>query len=120
MPGRARGRGRLLTRAARVRLLTRAVLTGVARIVPAWATRVFERAGHLVPVRRRGVHGARTRNRAEAGSMGTGFFASLRQHPRGFWFVFWGELAERASFYGMRTVLALYLVDELRFGEAGA
>jgi POT family proton-dependent oligopeptide transporter len=52
--------------------------------------------------------------------MGDGFVASLRQHPRGFWFVFWGELAERASFYGMRTVLALYLVDELRFGEAGA
>lgn len=50
----------------------------------------------------------------------TGFLASLRQHPKGFWFVFWGELAERASFYGMRTVLALYLVDELRFGEAGA
>ncbi|MEZ4297730.1 MAG: oligopeptide:H+ symporter [Polyangiaceae bacterium] len=49
-----------------------------------------------------------------------GFLATLRQHPRGFWFVFWGELAERASFYGMRTVLALYLVDELRFGEAGA
>lgn len=50
----------------------------------------------------------------------TRFPASLREHPRGFWFVFWGELAERASFYGMRTVLALYLVDELRFGEAGA
>lgn len=49
-----------------------------------------------------------------------GFWASLRQHPKGFWFVFWGELAERASFYGMRTVLALYLVDELRFGEASA
>lgn len=49
-----------------------------------------------------------------------GFLATLRQHPTGFWFVFWGELAERASFYGMRTVLALYLVDELRFGEAGA
>ncbi len=50
----------------------------------------------------------------------SGFLAQLRQHPKGFWFVFWGELAERASFYGMRTVLALYLVDELRFGEAAA
>ena len=39
------------------------------------------------------------------------FISSLRAHPRGFWFVFWGELAERACFYGMRTVLALYLVD---------
>src|SRR6185295_3200946 len=43
------------------------------------------------------------------------FVASLRAHPRGFWFVFWGELAERASFYGMRTILALYLLDVLRF-----
>jgi proton-dependent oligopeptide transporter, POT family len=41
-------------------------------------------------------------------------------HPRGFWFVFWGELAERASFYGMRTLLALYLLDILRFEPAGA
>ncbi len=49
-----------------------------------------------------------------------GFIASLRAHPRGFWFVFWGELAERASFYGMRTVLALYLLDVLRFEPAGA
>src|SRR5262245_7339792 len=48
------------------------------------------------------------------------FVASLRAHPRGFWFVFWGELAERASFYGMRTVLALYLLDVLRFAPAGA
>jgi POT family proton-dependent oligopeptide transporter len=45
---------------------------------------------------------------------------SLAAHPRGFWFVFWGELAERASFYGMRTVLALYLLDVLRFEPAGA
>ena len=49
-----------------------------------------------------------------------GFVESLRAHPRGFWFVFWGELAERASFYGMRTVLALYLLDVLRFEPAGA
>lgn len=46
--------------------------------------------------------------------------ASLAAHPRGFWFVFWGELAERASFYGMRTVLALYLLDILGFEPAGA
>ena len=32
-----------------------------------------------------------------------------QKHPSGFWFIFWGELAERASFYGMRTVLALYM-----------
>lgn len=40
------------------------------------------------------------------------------RHPVGFWFVLWGELAERASFYGMRTLLALYVVDELRFSTA--
>ncbi|HEY0985632.1 MAG TPA: MFS transporter, partial [Kofleriaceae bacterium] len=50
----------------------------------------------------------------------TSLVASFRAHPRGFWFVFWGELAERASFYGMRTVLALYLLDVLRFAPAGA
>jgi proton-dependent oligopeptide transporter, POT family len=50
----------------------------------------------------------------------TSLVASCSAHPRGFWFVFWGELAERASFYGMRTVLALYLLDVLQFAPAGA
>lgn len=45
--------------------------------------------------------------------------ARLKEHPTGFWFVFWGELAERASFYGMRTILALYLVEVLGFANAG-
>lgn len=31
-------------------------------------------------------------------------------HPKGFWFIFSGELAERASFYGMKSILLLYLV----------
>jgi POT family proton-dependent oligopeptide transporter len=44
--------------------------------------------------------------------------ARLREHPTGFWFIFWGELAERASFYGMRTVLALYMITVLGFAEA--
>lgn len=43
----------------------------------------------------------------------------MRAHPIGFWFVFWGELAERASFYGMRTLLALYLVESLGFDRSG-
>ncbi|MHB2019968.1 MAG: peptide MFS transporter [Candidatus Xenobia bacterium] len=34
----------------------------------------------------------------------------MREHPVGFWYVFWGELAERASFYGMRALLVEYLV----------
>jgi proton-dependent oligopeptide transporter, POT family len=45
-------------------------------------------------------------------------FQRVKLHPRGFWFVFWGELAERASFYGMRTVLALYLLTVLRYEKA--
>lgn len=43
--------------------------------------------------------------------------ARLKEHPTGFWFIFWGELAERASFYGMRTVLALYMTDVLLFSK---
>lgn len=31
-------------------------------------------------------------------------------HPLGFWFIFFGELAERCSFYGMRGLLAMYLI----------
>ena len=43
--------------------------------------------------------------------------ARLKEHPKGFWFIFWGELAERASFYGMRTVLALYMTEVLLFKQ---
>src|ERR1041384_3817555 len=43
----------------------------------------------------------------------------LGQHPVGFWFVFFGELAERASYYGMRTLLALYMIDVLGMSQAG-
>jgi POT family proton-dependent oligopeptide transporter len=42
------------------------------------------------------------------------------RHPAAFVFVFWGELAERASFYGMRTLLAFYLVDTMRYGPGSA
>jgi POT family proton-dependent oligopeptide transporter len=45
------------------------------------------------------------------------FFTS---HPTGFWFFFWGELAERSCFYGMRAILFLYMVDHLRFGKDNA
>jgi dipeptide/tripeptide permease len=38
-------------------------------------------------------------------------------HPIGFWFFFWGELAERCSYYGMRAILGLYMVERLRFEE---
>lgn len=42
------------------------------------------------------------------------------RHPRGFWFVFWGELAERASFYGMKALLVLYMIDELKYSDANS
>jgi POT family proton-dependent oligopeptide transporter len=38
-------------------------------------------------------------------------------HPPAFWFIFWGEFAERASYYGMRAILPLYLVEMLKFSE---
>jgi len=41
-------------------------------------------------------------------------------HPVGFWFFFWGEFAERASFYGMRTILALYLTSAMGFAATTA
>jgi POT family proton-dependent oligopeptide transporter len=40
------------------------------------------------------------------------------RHPKGFWFVFWGELAERASFYGMKALLVLYMIDKLGYADA--
>jgi POT family proton-dependent oligopeptide transporter len=45
------------------------------------------------------------------------FFAS---HPTGFWFFFWGELAERSCYYGMRAILFLYVANELDFKEDNA
>ena len=38
-------------------------------------------------------------------------------HPKGFWFIFSGELAERASFYGMKAVLTLYLVHAYAYSR---
>ncbi len=39
------------------------------------------------------------------------------RHPKGFWFIFWGELAERASFYGMKTLLLLYMINILGYAD---
>ena len=49
-----------------------------------------------------------------------GFVRSIGRHPKGFWFIFWGELAERSSYYGMRAILALYMVERLGFAESNA
>lgn len=45
---------------------------------------------------------------------------TAKGHPIGFWFIFWGELAERASYYGMRAILLLYMIDILKFKESSA
>lgn len=41
-------------------------------------------------------------------------------HPPAFWFFFWGEFAERCSYYGMRAILPLYLTAALHFPDAKA
>jgi POT family proton-dependent oligopeptide transporter len=41
----------------------------------------------------------------------------LKSHPKGFWFFFWGEFAERCSYYGMRAILARYMADQLALGQ---
>ncbi len=43
-----------------------------------------------------------------------------KRHPKGFWFIFWGELAERASFYGMKTLLLLYMINVLGYSDANS
>lgn len=45
---------------------------------------------------------------------------SAETHPRGFKFIFWGELAERSSYYGMRGLLALFLVQSLGYTDDSA
>jgi dipeptide/tripeptide permease len=46
--------------------------------------------------------------------------ATPTSHPIGFWFLFWGEFAERCSFYGMKAILLLYLIDRLDLGKGVA
>src|SRR6266513_3111808 len=43
----------------------------------------------------------------------TTFLETFVDHPAGFWFIFWGEFAERCSYYGMRAILATYMVERL-------
>ena len=42
----------------------------------------------------------------------------LRHHPRGLWLLFFTEMWERFSYYGMRALLVLYLVDKVHGGMA--
>lgn len=44
----------------------------------------------------------------------------FNHHPRGLYYLFFAELWERFSFYGMRALLVLYMVNELKFKDARA
>ncbi len=44
----------------------------------------------------------------------------FKSHPKGFWFFFWGEFAERCSYYGMRAILAKYMSDQLGISQANS
>ena len=46
--------------------------------------------------------------------------SSVFNHPIGFWFFFWGEFAERCSYYGMRAILLLYMIERLGFEDSTA
>jgi POT family proton-dependent oligopeptide transporter len=41
------------------------------------------------------------------------------KHPPAIWFFFWGEFAERSSYYGMRTILFLYITQVIGFTTRG-
>ncbi len=41
-------------------------------------------------------------------------------HPLALAFFFWGEFAERCSFYGMKAILLLYMIDRLGFDNGSA
>lgn len=46
--------------------------------------------------------------------------AYFKGHPTGFYFFFWGELAERCSFYGMKVILIIYMTKTLGFKDGEA
>jgi dipeptide/tripeptide permease len=41
-------------------------------------------------------------------------------HPPAIWFFFWGEFAERSSYYGMRAILFMYMTTALHFSDTQA
>jgi dipeptide/tripeptide permease len=43
-----------------------------------------------------------------------------KSHPRAIWFFFWGEFAERSSYYGMRAILFMYMTMALHFSDTEA
>ncbi|TKR96968.1 hypothetical protein L596_010907 [Steinernema carpocapsae] len=49
-----------------------------------------------------------------------GMLESLRNYPKGVFFILGNEFCERFSFYGMRAVLTLYLITEHHFSDSHA
>src|ERR1700749_2482422 len=47
-------------------------------------------------------------------------FLQLRRHPRGLFILFFAEMWERFSYYGMRGILIFYLTQHLLFDDATA
>jgi dipeptide/tripeptide permease len=41
-------------------------------------------------------------------------------HPVALYFIFWGEFAERSSYYGMRAILLLYLTEAIHLSTTAA
>ncbi|KAI1706909.1 POT family domain-containing protein [Ditylenchus destructor] len=51
---------------------------------------------------------------------GSGLISSMRRYPSGVFFMLGNEFCERFSFYGMRAILLLYLMEEHDFSESHA
>jgi POT family proton-dependent oligopeptide transporter len=60
----------------------------------------------------------RVQHEAQPPQSKLGLLAALKSHPPGLWFFFWGEFAERCSYYGMRAILLRYMAEQLGFGDA--
>lgn len=43
-----------------------------------------------------------------------------KSHPPAIWFFFWGEFAERSSYYGMRAILFYYMTKALHLADTDA
>lgn len=52
--------------------------------------------------------------------IGVTYFINRKQHPKALWMLFFTELWERFSFYGMRALLMLYMTNVLFFPDKEA
>ena len=53
-------------------------------------------------------------------STGIPVFLQLRKHPRGLFVLFFAEMWERFSYYGMRGILIFYLTQHFLFDDVTA